>query len=294
MNRQKYCIFAFLFFLLSFNALSMQIPQQNLMLIGGSRSATTVIFQYFLKENEEATGLNEPSCPIIFKEQAEILYNGTQFSNFAALKDFYENARNPLIVKEISYGAQAFFKAEPSALNSFDRFIFLVANPYAQVISLYEKVKYSFDEIKGFSSLIGQQALYEMLLELKDELKHKKVVLVEADKLCSHPEDILSKVHERLGMNFNRSSLRWPAGPIGERLVEYKLPHIAAHWHGKIDESTGFLPLRSRPTVEGEPDFKEIENEAHRAVVKDAYRENLEFYQKTSVEFADLLVVIEN
>ena len=68
---------------------------------------------------------------------------------------------------------------------------------------------------------------------------HRPIVL-EARELLLDPADILEQTCDRLGIPFDESMLRWPAGPKPEDGI------WARHWYRNVHASTGFGEYRSK------------------------------------------------
>lgn len=273
----------------SFKTMAIE-PAGSTIILSTSRSASTVLLSYFKRVLRGYLVYNEPTSPVHYKDQS-FLYEQTRLKSYDEVKAIYTKKDQPILVKEISHISNEFLKNEPGGLDAFkafDRFIFLVGDPYAQVNSMYRLVAPHFDKVVDFSGLLGQQDLHELITILTPHLHDKKVALIKTENLCSQPGEVLRKVHQKLEMEeFDPANLSWTSGQkFG---TEYKKPYMASLWHDKAITSTEFVPL-SCWQGNGEPEFEHISNEKHRGRVKEAYRFNLDFYKKITTQFSNYLV----
>ncbi|MFK7933887.1 MAG: hypothetical protein AB8G22_10275 [Saprospiraceae bacterium] len=96
---------------------------------------------------------------------------------------------------------------------------------------------------------IGVQQQYELyqFLQQNDCL----TAIVDAQKLLEQPRVVLTKLCDRLGINFTERMLSWSAGARKEDGV------WAKHWYANVHQSTGFQPYVAK-NVQLSPPMEEL------------------------------------
>jgi hypothetical protein len=64
--------------------------------------------------------------------------------------------------------------------------------------------------------------------------------VLDAKQLLLNPRRVLNQLCEQLGIAFDETMLRWPAGPRPEDGI------WAKHWYQNVHKSTGFEPYREK------------------------------------------------
>jgi hypothetical protein len=161
-----------------------------------------------------------------------------RYNTSSALATIFAEPASVTFVKDLC------FQAEPyaprcfleSAINTF-----MVRDPDAVLASLFPlKPDYTEEEF-------GFVPLARMWHRVTTELRRESIV-VDGDVFRAHPEKILRRYCERIGVRFDRCMLHWQNGAIrkwsdGERDSQAK-------WHYTLEHSTGIMPPRKpRPQV---------------------------------------------
>ena len=100
--------------------------------------------------------------------------------------------------------------------------------------------------LPSLSKVLNQPRLEDTGLKKQVDLLHylqalgQDVPVLEARELLLNPEQVLKRLCKRLDLSFDRTMLRWPAGPI------YADGIWAPYWYENIHKSTGFQPYRPK------------------------------------------------
>ena len=263
-------------------------------LISGPRSLSTV-FLRMMESRGDFIVFNEPTIPVYdrihykeitkgwFRDDANVTYDDVKQRIFDA-----SNQGN-VFVKEMSFSSYDLivndqdFITHPSMY-----FLILVRNPHHTSISFYRNVE---DIVPGMSDLIGLQKLWNEYQTIK-KVNPDRVRIIFADQLYANPENVMSGVCEYLQIPFTAKAFCWKSHDHQfnghNSWNEQKVGDHIHHWHGRAIRSTGMgKPSQYLTDAKGTPTFEEIKNIEHRAKMKEAYLENLLYYNKFKKEDRD-------
>lgn len=85
----------------------------------------------------------------------------------------------------------------------------------------------------------GYRDLYELFARVTGDLGQPPLV-IDSRELRSRPRAVLSRLCERVGLDFDPAMLSWEAGPLPEDGV------WAEHWYAGVHASTGFRPYEPK------------------------------------------------
>ena len=196
-----------------------------------------------------------------------------------------EAATAPVFVGENTHTAVEFLAANEDFKTSPQvQYICLLSQPHKAIISYYEKKKDYFDKLPRhqLSKSIGLKDLYELLEDFKSKNLPKPLILSSED-LYNKTHETVQSVCTYLGIPFKEESLHWE--DLSENFTSFpgwytiELTNCAKQWHSVAIASTGFtLPQSFGLDEFGNPTFEEIANPDHREICKEAYQENLHYY----------------
>lgn len=191
----------------------------------------------------------------------------------------------PVFVGENTHTAVEFLAAnEDFKISPQVQYICLLGEPHKAIISYYEKKKDYFEKLPRcqLSKSIGLKDLYELLEEFERKNLPKPLIL--------RSEDLYSKTHETvqsvcsyLGIPVKEESLHWE--DLSEGFTSFpgwytiELTDCATKWHSPAIACTGFTkPISYALDEFGTPTFEEITNPEHREICKEAWQDNLKYY----------------
>jgi hypothetical protein len=196
-----------------------------------------------------------------------------------ALKD------NNVFIKEMHFVAGDYLVND---CDSNTDVVFLVRNPYDELISFYKKlfeaVGKNVDIMKKVIKSMSATMDHSLLLPLYEELSEKtqrKPYIIHSEKLAESPADVIAGMCEYLKIAMIPESLTWNKieGEAEVAAFQKELHNTQNFksfllWHRTALESTGFGKLPSY----GEPTFEEIEDVELREAFKEEYLKNLPYY----------------
>ena len=198
-----------------------------LMYAFGQRSDTTVVdeplYAHFLTNGQ--TEVVHPGATDILESQ---LHNGDEVVREVLLGRY----QTPVVfLKQMTHQLVA---KDESFLQHMDN-ILLIRDPRA-IIASYAKVipNPSIDDIG-----VEQQYFLFQKLQAMGTLR----AIVDARELLLDPPGVLRQLCARLGLPFEASMLKWPAGPRQEDGV------WASYWYSSVHASTGFQPYKEKEIV---------------------------------------------
>lgn len=213
-----------------------------------------------------------------FVEQAPQNYNEVkeQILNRAQHSDVF--------VKEMGFAVRDFLLEEKALLeNPNIYFVFLIRNPHATVISMFNKLHKVTNDFSEFSYLAGYRSTYEIYERVKNTAVHMPYVICTED-LYAQPERTVRKFCEYVGIQYKPEAMNWQN--LGDSFSgqqewhEIKYKESTQHWHGEAIHSTGFgVPTQYKRDGNGMPTFEELANPHHRKICRDAYDENVAYYE---------------
>ena len=112
------------------------------------------------------------------------------------------------------------------------RHAFLIRTPEAVAASFH----------KGWPQMGADDLGFRRQAELFDhvcQIAGAAPPVIEARDVLERPEATLRALCVALGVEFDPAMLSWPAGPRGSDGV------WAAHWYGRVNQSTGFAPYKA-------------------------------------------------
>lgn len=110
--------------------------------------------------------------------------------------------------------------------------VILTRDPAEMLPSLIKQV--SEPDLEG-TGLPMQVALLDAILDEGDD-----PIVLDSRLLLIDPEGVLTRLCQRVGLEFDSAMLSWPAGPVPEDGV------WAEHWYHSVHRSTGFGPYRPK------------------------------------------------
>ena len=110
--------------------------------------------------------------------------------------------------------------------------VLFIRDPIQMLPSLVNQVR---QPILRDTSLAMQARLLEHLRRLGQD-----PVVIDSKELLLDPEHVLRQLCRRVGIEFEREMLHWPAGPKPED------GKWAPHWYQNAHRSTGFMPYREK------------------------------------------------
>lgn len=255
-------------------------------LIATPRSLSTV-FLRAMHARGDMSIFNEPSVPVWYKNavpdiKAEEWYRPGIPTSYQEIIDqlFAEAQQRPVFIKEHSFMVQDLLNHDNRILHDADiTFAILLRDPHHAIISYYKKEGGITEE---FSETIGYKGCYALYELIKKETGKAPVIVI-TEQLYTYPDEMMRKFCEDVGIPFLPGALQWPSLGAAfdgvEEWHEMKLFDKTHYWHGDAIMSTGFQKPRSYEVDEdGNPTFSEISNLDDREQCKEAYRENMYYY----------------
>uniref|UniRef100_A0A060T8F2 ARAD1D10846p n=1 Tax=Blastobotrys adeninivorans TaxID=409370 RepID=A0A060T8F2_BLAAD len=140
----------------------------------------------------------------------------------------------------------------PSSVLDSYRFVFLIRAPHLAVPSYYRCCIPPQSEKTGFDHFRPSEAGYRELRMLYDYLKSidptgKGPLVVESSDLTVDPEQVMSKVCESVGIEFDKSMLSW--GNDNEVAEKF------SKWPGFHDDVLGSTGFRTKPGAKPSGEF---------------------------------------
>lgn len=284
----------FLFCLFLFPTFIFAESHPLIYMICSPRSLSTV-FLRMMNNRGDFEVYNEPSLPIYLINHADRVLRNMLPGHANSFEEYStslleEIKSKPLFVKDTASTVYDFFKQENElAKNPNVRFVFLVRNPSASVISYYNKnVEHGiFENMKEhFSERLGLKKLYGLYEELVSKAYNTPYIIF-SEELCERPEEEVLKFCKAVGIPFSQDHLSWkhiddPA--LDDEISkwhDYKAREVSRVWHDDALKSSCFhSPRKYLTDGSGNPTFGEIANRKDRAIVKEAYEENKVYYEK--------------
>lgn len=195
-------------------------------------------FMYSFAQRSDTTVVDEPLyAHYLTKTESEARHPGT--AEVLASQD----ADGERVVADVIFGTYptpvALFKQMTHHLIQLDwRFMLKTEN-----VMLIRDPK---EIIHSYSKVIPNPRMQDVGVEQQFELfqfLQKNGVLnavVDARELLLAPENVLAKLCERLGIEFDKNMLHWPPGPRPEDGT------WAKYWYGNVHRSTGFQKYEYR------------------------------------------------
>ena len=257
-------------------------------LISPPRSLS-VAFLRMMQARGDFTIMHEPSnlafnLQFAHKDTVKEWYQDTTLQTTALVQQTVLHAAQtrPVFVKEMSFAFKNFLKDFPELMQDPDiHFVFLIRNPHHSVISFYKKQTSTIVDDK-LSFLIGYQACYELYQEICTHARNKPLILRTED-LYTNPRATIEQFCAHVGIEFFEHALSWEN--LGEDFTgaawhETKKEQQTHHWHDAAIISTHFTtPATYTVDADGKPTFAEIHNEQHLRLCKQAYEDNMVYYQ---------------
>jgi hypothetical protein len=202
-------------------------------LISGPRNISTALMYSFAQRSDTRVS-DEPfyAC-YLSKTQADhpgkkdVL--NAQSSDEAIVKQelFKENIKPVLFIKNMAHHIEIL---DESFLTHCIN-VFLIRDP-KQIIASYAQVIEN-----PVMRDIGIQYEYELF----EMVKNQNSIVIDSGLLLRNPESVLQQVCKKIGIEFEKQMLSWPAGPKSYDGV------WAPHWYANVHKSTGF---EKQPTSE--------------------------------------------
>tara|TARA_B100001115_G_scaffold792_1_gene671 strand:- start:1721 stop:2437 length:717 start_codon:yes stop_codon:yes gene_type:complete len=196
----------------------------------GNRDDFEIIDEPFYGNYLIETGLDHPKREEIISSQpknvSSVIDNLTQ-DRLAVGKNLYQKHMTKHMVDSV-----------PRDWLGEVNHVFLLRHP-ARVISSFVK-KYN----KISEEEVGLKKQVELFLEIKK--RGLEPVVVNSEDIRKKPEDTLTKLCERINLDFKKSMLSWPRGGHKNDGV------WASHWYESAHKSTGFSgPEDDLPKLKG-------------------------------------------
>lgn len=271
-------------------------PQSNkiIIMVSPPRSLS-VAFLRMMETRGDFVVMNEPSqyayISIEFPELTDDWFHNDAFKTFEQVKQkIFELAKTShVFVKEMSFAIEEFILQDQELINDKRvQFIFLLRNPHHQIISFYKKIP---RWQAGFSDIVGYKATYHIFEKIKSQAINKPLIIL-SENLYQKPYATVKNFCAAVDIEFKEHALQWEKldqNFTGEQWHEIKQSELTHHWHDQAIASNGFIqPHIYETDQEGNPTFTEIGDEEHKNMCKNAYQENL-FYYNLMFEDADYI-----
>lgn len=270
--------------LLALFASSLIAENHIIFLISPPRSLSTA-FLRMMYARGDFTVLNEPF--IAYYDQkyhpkfAEENYLKAPQSYTQMTNTILEKAKTKnVFIKEMCCAALELFKHDQRLLHDKrTKFVLLARNPHHATISLYKKGNKSMVDI--LNKILAYNKLYQLC---KNISRAKKPHLILTEDLYNNPTLCIKKFCKATQIPFLPESLSWPQ--LGNSFDAKKEWHDTKKdksiyiWHSDAIQSTGFgQPTKYDVNAEGNPTFNEITNVEDREKCKQAYHNQLKYYQ---------------
>lgn len=182
------------------------------------RSDTAVIDEPFYAWYLSRTDAQHPGREEVLKEQSD------DYREVLEAVVFSEQDRPNLFLKNM---AHHHVDMEYDYLEKVHN-IFLIRSPEEMITSF----------IKNIPDPTLRDTAYDKQVELMEYLQEagQDLLVVDSAELLKNPEEILGKVCRRLEIPFERTMLKWEAGPRPED------GSWAKFWYHSVHKSTGFKP----------------------------------------------------
>lgn len=213
---------------------------KNLILIGNPRSATTAFERYMIKRGDydiyhEPISIQGWLYALGVKTLGKD-FTGKDYGGGETLISIDESLRKrPYFIKEM-----AFFLQDNQVLLDLIKHdkiqvIFLIRNPEQAVLSHYKLAK-----TRGTNTHFGgteNEMRYDMMENLFYKIMHltgTTPLLIDADELINHPQQVISTLCNKLQISFDPHDLVWEAGE------KNYWSNTADAWQLEVTNSTGF------------------------------------------------------
>ncbi len=209
-------------------------------------------------------------APADYQEVIELIMSTAQESN--------------VFVKEISYSAIRLFNYYPELLADPRVFcIFLVRDPYDALVSFFKKRQHMPMDLHCD---FGYRTCYELFERVKYEGAHPPLIIF-AEDLHEHGQEIWQTVCNHLGIPFTKNHLEWPQKELScvsfknwHEIKKYK--EFVYHWHDAALKSTHFTPMthyKKSFDEQGLPVFEQINYVQLRPLYQAVYSTSMPYYQ---------------
>lgn len=277
----------FLFFLLL--QLSLWADNHKIVyMLSGPRSLSTV-FLRIIESRGDFTIYHEPTLPIYDKvhlpEMTADWFHEDSYTTFEDVKEnIFQSAKSShVFIKDMASSSQESLLNDPAFMEDpAVHFVFLVRNPHAIAISLYRKLdQIYYPEMNSWMAL---KALYEEYEAIR-KVNPNGVKILFSEQLYQTPELALTAFCNALDIPYLDDMFNWEKkdeGFQGEaKWHEQKVGNQIHYWHERALQSTHLAsPQIYETDAMGQPTFSEISDENDREKLKEAYLENLIYYEK--------------
>ena len=154
----------------------------------------------------------------------------------------------PIYVKDIAYSSIDWLKQSSLLTNPQVHFVFLIRNPYDQLVSLCKQ----FSSMNIPPKMVGDVYDYQLLADLIEVCRSKapnRTLVMETECLCQYPEKMMNIISNQVGISLP-IELTWNPKCDhfdGSEWHESKKPDSFRKWHRDAISSTGFRSLPKYP-----------------------------------------------
>lgn len=214
---------------------------KNLILIGNPRSATTAFERYMIKRGDydiyhEPISIQGWLYALGIKTLGRD-FTGKDYGGGETLISIDESLRKrPYFIKEMAFFLQDNQTLLDLIKHNKIQVIFLIRNPEQAVLSHYKLTRTR--EINTHFGGTVNEMRYDMMEKLFFkimQLTGTTPLLIDADELITHPQQVLSKLCNKLQISFDPQDLVWEAG---EKNYWSNTAHA---WQLEVTNSTGFI-----------------------------------------------------
>ena len=156
---------------------------------------------------------------------------------------------SPVYVKDIVHSSAEWISRSSLLNNPNVHFVFLVRNPYDQLVSLCKQ----FNAMGVPTKMVSNVYDYDLLADLINVCRKRapnRTLVMETECLCQYPEKIIKIIADQVGLDIQNVQLSWnpkPANFIGTEWHESKQPEAFRNWHHDAITSTCFRSLPTYP-----------------------------------------------
>ncbi|NGX57287.1 MAG: hypothetical protein K940chlam3_00177 [Chlamydiae bacterium] len=253
----------------------------------GPRALSTV-FLRMMESRGDFIVYNEPTIPVYdrvhYRELTKEWFREDSYVTFDDVKKtIYDSAKKShVFIKDMSFSSHDYILEDFSFMSDPRiHFIFLVRNPHHTSISFYRK---NGGIVPKTSDLIGLQKLYEEYETIR-KINSNGVKIIFSEQVYEEPKRTMYAYCDYLKIPFTEKTFKWRKHNEHfnghNQWNEQKIGTHIHHWHGRAIESEKIgKPSIYEVDEVGNPTFMEISDDDHRSVMKEAYEENLIYYNK--------------
>ncbi|MEC4986728.1 MAG: sulfotransferase family protein [Oscillatoria sp. PMC 1068.18] len=225
--------------------------QTKVIALWAAPRCVSTAFEKTFSQRSDTEIIHEPFCDVYYFSKwrrsdrfgdCEELEN---YSEDEAIKKIYSLKKSLVFIKDHAFQVLPYVKQDffSSLTNTF-----IIREPSEVLASWYKAETYPSEEEFGFTDL---ERMWQIIVK---ELGQKPI-LVDANRFRRHPETILQRYCENIGVEFEPQMLHWQEGKLqnwNERESQFH-----AKWHSTLDRSNKIMPPTQK-TVKIRPEDREM------------------------------------